>query len=335
MAERRQSPLILDVEEASLPEAPSPAQAPPLEDAPAAERVITAAARRRGWGLGRWLLSVLGALILLWAGVAATEFVTGLLASYTVVGWVAVALLGLLVILLLLLCLRELAALSRIGRVEGLRKQAERALATGSRDDADSVRKGLEQLYRKRPDLEWARERLAAADGDTPDAEARLALAERTLMTPLDRSAEAAVSRAARDVAAATALIPLALVDVIAALTCNLRMIREIAETYGGRAGWFGSWRLLRAVAAHLVATGAVAVADDLLGPMVGGGVLAKLSRRFGEGAVNGALTARVGVATMEICRPLPFHTLKRPKASALVLAALSSWRRSEPEKQD
>jgi putative membrane protein len=122
-------------------------------------------------------------------------------------------------------------------------------------------------------------------------------------------------------------MIPLALIDVLIALTRNLRMLREIAEIYGGRAGWIGSWRLLRAVAAHLIATGAVAVADDILGPLMGGHMLARLSRRFGEGAVNGALTARVGVAAMDVCRPLPFATIARPNASGVVLRALKSWR--------
>ena len=89
-------------------------------------------------------------------------------------------------------------------------------------------------------------------------------------MAPLDRMAEETIMRTSRNVAAATALIPLALVDVLAALTGNLRMVREIAEIYGGRAGWLGSWRLMRTVAAHLIATGAVAVADDLLGPLIG-----------------------------------------------------------------
>ena len=33
----------------------------------------------------------------------------------------------------------------------------------------------------------------------------------------------------------------------------------------------------------------------------------ARLSRRLGEGAFNGALTARIGAAAVEVCRPLPF----------------------------
>ena len=129
---------------------------------------------------------------------------------------------------------------------------------------------------------------------------------------------------AARQVATVTALVPLALADVVTALTANIRMIRRVAEIYGGRSGTLGSWRLTRAVMTHLVATGAVAAGDDLIGSLAGGGVLSKLSRRFGEGVVNGALTARVGVAAMEVCRPLPFRRKTRPSVSALVSRALA-----------
>ena len=59
-------------------------------------------------------------------------------------------------------------------------------------------------------------------------------------------------------------------------------------------------------------------------GSVAGGGVLSKVSRRFGEGVVNGALTARVGVAAIEVCRPLPFHAAKRPSVTALVRRALT-----------
>jgi putative membrane protein len=74
----------------------------------------------------------------------------------------------------------------------------------------------------------------------------------------------------------------------------------------------------------HLVATGAVAVGDDLIGSVAGGSLLSKLSRRFGEGIVNGALTARVGVAAMEVCRPLPFTQNRKPSVTGLVSKALS-----------
>ena len=156
------------------------------------------------------------------------------------------------------------------------------------------------------------------------DASGLIGLAETDLLAPLDAAARREVEAAARQVATVTALVPLALADVIAALSSNLRMIRRIAEIYGGRSGTLGSWRLTRAVLSHLVATGAVAVGDDMLEPVLGGGILAKLSRRFGEGLVNGALTARVGVAAIEVCRPLPFTRAPRPSVREIIRSALT-----------
>ena len=155
------------------------------------------------------------------------------------------------------------------------------------------------------------------------DAAALLALAEDELLVPLDAVAQKEVEAAARQVATVTALVPLALADVATALAANLRMIRRVAEIYGGRSGVIGNWRLTRAVFTHLVATGAVAVGDDFLEPILGGSILSKLSRRFGEGLVNGALSARVGVAAMEVCRPLPFSKSRRPSVRGIVGRAL------------
>lgn len=107
-------------------------------------------------------------------------------------------------------------------------------------------------------------------------------------------------------------------------------MIRRVAEIYGGRSGVIGSWRLTRAVFTHLVATGAVAVGDDLLEPVLGGSILSKLSRRFGEGLVNGALSARVGVAAMEVCRPLPFSEARKPSVRGIIKNALGGLFRTK-----
>jgi len=169
-----------------------------------------------------------------------------------------------------------------------------------------------------------ARQQVRARAGDVFDADAVLALTETTLLAPLDALARKEVEAAARQVATVTAIVPLALADLVAALTANLRMIRRIAEIYGGRSGTLGSWRLTRAVLTHLVATGAVAVGDDLISSIAGGGVLSKLSRRFGEGVINGALTARVGVAAMDVCRPQPYVSQSPPSVTGLVSRAMA-----------
>ena len=62
------------------------------------------------------------------------------------------------------------------------------------------------------------------------------------------------------------------------------------------------------------MATGALVAGNDWLGSVFGASLLSRLSRRFGEGMVNAALTARVGRAAIEVCRPPPYQIQEHPK---------------------
>ncbi|MDP5084625.1 MAG: YcjF family protein [Yoonia sp.] len=296
------------------------------EDGPQGDamRHVAALAARRPSRLAQWFWSLAVMLVGFVVSLAAWDYVTGLLARSPILGGIATALIGLLIVVLLVIALRELAAFGRLRKLDSIQHQAKEAHMSGDLKGARSVVASLQTLYSKRDDTAWGRAELTAQQNDVLDAEGLLGLAETTLLAPLDARAQREVEAAARQVATVTAIVPLALADVFAALTSNLRMIRRIAEIYGGRAGALGSWRLTRTVFTHLVATGAVAVGDDLIGSVAGGGVLSKVSRRFGEGVVNGALTARVGIAAIEVCRPLPFRTAKKPSVSGLVGRALS-----------
>ena len=281
-------------------------------------------ATRRASGFGRFAGWVFGSLFSLILTVAAWNFVTGLFAANAWLGWLASVLLVLAAGVVLVLVAGELSAFARLARLDSIRAQAIHAADAGDLKAARAVLVRLEGLYVGRAPMKWARARLAELQGEVFDADGLLRLAEVELILPLDALARVEVEAAARQVATVTALIPLALADVATALVSNLRMIRRVAEIYGGRAGSLGSWRLLRRVFLSLVATGAVALTDDMMGSFAGGGILSRLSRRFGEGVVNGALTARIGVAAMEICRPLPFVAGERPGVSATVSRAMA-----------
>jgi putative membrane protein len=97
-----------------------------------------------------------------------------------------------------------------------------------------------------------------------------------------------------------------------------LRLIRQLARLYGGRPGTLGMIALTRHVVAHLAITGGVAASDSLIQQMLGHGVAAKLSQRLGEGMLNGLLTARLGLAAIEVTRPMPFTALPRPALADL-----------------
>ncbi len=272
-------------------------------------------------GVSRFFWRSLVALLTFILSVSAWRALDALIASNPVIGWLGAFLTALFIIACTVMILRELAGYARLGRLDRVQKDVR------SVTDLASARKAVAKvagLYAKAPEQAWGLARLREREGEILDAETLLDLAEAELMAPLDQAARREIEAAARQVATVTALVPLALADVFAALTSNVRMIRRLGEIYGGRAGVFGAWRLARSVLTHLVATGAVAVGDDFIETVAGGGVLSKVSRRFGEGVVNGALTARVGVAAMEVCRPMPFKALPKPRVTQVVSRGLA-----------
>ncbi len=316
-------PVVIELD-ASEP-VPTPAEAPVVVSelhAPALEHGLRFAAARRG--IGRLFWAAVFSLLTFMIGVFVWDFAAEMLARNIWLGRGALGLLGLVTVALLVVAGRELATLSRLKRIDGLRGEAEAVLRDGDMAKAKAFQGRLAGLYRGRADLRWALAEVEARAGDVFDASAVLQLNETQIMRGLDEQAQRCIENAARQVATATALVPLALADVVVALTANLRMIRQIAQIYGGRSGTFGAWRLTKAVAAHLVATGAVAIGDDLIGSVAGGGVLSKISRRFGEGVINGALTARVGVAAMEVCRPMPFMNEDKPRVTGIIKRSLT-----------
>ncbi len=316
-----------------------PAAAPPVPDAAgsgqdaAAMQRLAVLAARPARPLTRWFWGLLVSTTFFFATLALWAFVANLLAANPVLGAIAGVLLIAFGLVCLAIILREVAAFTRLARLDTLQHQAADAIAARDLKAARAIAEKLAEFYSGRLELRWSRDNLKAGLADAFDADAALALAEAELLAPLDAQAVREVENAARQVATVTALVPIAFADIIAALTSNLRMIRRIGEIYGGRSGALGTWRLARAVLTHIVATGMVAVGDDLIGSVAGGSVLSKLSRRFGEGIVNGALTARVGVAAMEVCRPLPFLSRRRPSVSKLLGRALAGlFARAEAE---
>ena len=127
---------------------------------------------------------------------------------------------------------------------------------------------------------------------------------------------KAEIAAAAKRVSLVTAISPRAILDVIFVAAQIVRLVRRIAEIYGGRPGLLGLIKLARSIGAHIAITGGMAVGDSLLQQLVGHGIASKISARLGEGVLNGLLTARVGLSALAVCRPAPFAVAKPPGVS-------------------
>lgn len=273
---------------------------------------------RRRWRWGTLFWSALGGLTTLALGLAVTRLVDDLFARSLALGWLGLSLATIAALSLAVIGIREIRSLLRLSTIEELRDDASATLVSDNRDDGIAVVRSLLHLTRHTPRLARARKTLSGHLDDIIDGADFVRLAERHLMTPLDREARQLVSSAAKRVSIVTAVSPRAAIDIFFVLITVLGLIRRLAYLYGGRPGALGLIRLMRMCIAHLTVTGGLAVSDGLVQQVLGHGVVAKLSSRLGEGMLNGLLTARLGLAAIETIRPLPFAALSPPKLADL-----------------
>jgi putative membrane protein len=277
------------------------------EAAPPMARPTLADIGRRGLRWGTVLFSALAGAAVLGAAAWFARLVSAALTREDWIGWLTLALLLTAAFAAVMVLLREIIGFARLSRMNRIKVEISRALAE---QDARRERKAalrLAGLYAGRPEQAWSVRRFREHARDVHDAGELLALADREMVAPLDRQARQLITRSAKRVATVTAMSPIMLISVSYVGIENLRLLRGLATLYGGRPGLLGALRLAHLVIAHILATGGVALTDDLLGQFLGQDILRRLSRRLGEGAFNGALTARIGIAAIDVIRPLPY----------------------------
>jgi putative membrane protein len=281
-----------------------------------AETTATAIAPPRRWRWMRLLAGAIGGLVALSLGLAVDSLIRELFARTDWLGWLAVALTALAVIALLALAAREILGLMRLRAIDRIRERAVAAAEADNRDEARAAARELIALYAARPETARGRTALTGHVGEIIDGRDLIGLAETELLVPFDDAARTMVLSSAKRVALLTAVSPRALVDLLFVAAEILRLIRRLGTLYGGRPGFLGFVRLARAAFAHLAVTGGMAAGDSILQQFLGHGIAARLSARLGEGVVNGLLTARIGIAAIDVCRPLPFVVGRPPRLS-------------------
>ena len=257
----------------------------------------------------RWLTvlaSALFTLVSMWAGLAVVELVESFFLRSAWLGWVALAVAATAGVAAFAIILREVLGLWRLKAIENLQEHAARAINLEERSSSETACAELETIFADRRDAAEGLKQFRSHRSDILDPRDRVLLADSLLVRPLDAEAHKIIARRARRVTLLTTVTPVAALDILFVAAQNLGMLRELATLYGGRPSTLATLNLARMVATHLAVTGGLALSDNLIQHFVGKGLLGKLSARFGEGAVNGILTSRIGLAAVAVCRPIP-----------------------------
>jgi putative membrane protein len=313
------SVVVIDVDDSSRPARGTVQVRPEMEPAllPAVLEAPAIPVRRAfRWAAVFW--AAIGGLALLGAGLGVARLIEDLFTRSEALGFLGVAFALAATLALVVVAAREAFGLARLGAIEKLHLRAAATLASDDRKESRAIVQDLLKIAHQNPQLARARAMLQGHTDDIIDGADLIRLAERELMTPLDEQARRLVSSAAQRVSIVTAVSPRALIDVAFVFAASLRLIRQLALLYGGRPGALGMIRLMRHVFAHVAITGGMAASDSLVQQVLGHGLAAKLSQRLGEGVLNGLLTARLGLAAIDVTRPLPFTALPRPALADL-----------------
>jgi putative membrane protein len=306
--------VVVDADDASRPSRGTvrvtpeadPAQLPVVIEPPILEA-------RSGFRWGTVFWTAVGGLVLLGLGLGVTGLIEDLFAHSTGLGYLGLALSCVATLAFFVVVCREALGLARLAAIEKLHLRAADALVSDDSAEGRAIVRELVKLAHQNPRLAQARARLQNHVDDIIDGADLIRLAERELMTPLDQEARRLISTAAQRVSLVTAVSPRAAIDILFVFLASLRLIRQLARLYGGRPGALGMFSLMRHVIGHVAITGGMAASDSLIQQMLGHGLAAKLSQRLGEGILNGLLTARLGLAAIDLTRPLPFTALPRP----------------------
>ncbi|SDK26847.1 TIGR01620 family protein [Microbulbifer yueqingensis] len=243
--------------------------------------------------------------------------------------WVLGALAGVIILTLLATIATSIWEYFRAGRpLRRLQETQELAVELRdcrSDDDAREFRTRLQKHFSGKPQGAL----LARVLEETPDyydSSELLRHLEVTFLEALDQEALRRIVRQATSTGALVGLSPFATLDVLVALRQSLRMIDDVAQIYGVRPSMVIRWRLFKKVLALVAYSGASEYAVSELWPeLVGDSMLSTVSARLGQGMGASLFMGRIGLATLQACRPIPFTEKQRPRLGALTRRIASS----------
>ncbi|MCE8019508.1 TIGR01620 family protein [Halomonas sp. MCCC 1A11036] len=302
----------------------------PMDEAPTsrAERDLETSLgkpRKRRWGL----LGLLGGGIALGSAEMAMRLPEALLGGdWLSGGW---HLLGLGAIALGAgALLREAWRLRRLKRHDSLRSRLARLPEADAGEALDLARVLKHQLGLDDDHPHW-QAFLAAREPHHGGAEVQQLLAHH-LLAPRDRQARRLISRMAGETAVMVAVSPLTLVDMFLMAWRNLAMIDRICRLYGLELGYASRLRLLRNVLYNMAFAGATEMASEAGVELLSLNLAGRLSARAGQGMGVGLLSARLGLRTQRLTRPLVFGEDEAPRMADLRSELWQQLRRLEKQ---
>ena len=209
---------------------------------------------------------------------------------------------------------RELFSLRQFKKQQHLRTKIDDVLANDLVCDAKQLCQKITAQLPCDLNVENEKQWQEIAQAEYSDSEL-LQLYSRQVLSKVDEKALVEVAKFSTESVVLIALSPIAIVDMLLMFWRNLRMIDKIAGLYGLKLGYWSRIRLIKQVFVNMAYAGASEIIADFGTDLIGADLLGKLSSRMAQGFGAGMLTARLGIRTIKLCRPIPFYE-NEPKLS-------------------
>jgi len=278
---------------------------------------------RRGSRAVRLGMAGLGAAFVGWLGVDAYLWIASAFERSAALGWVATAAVAAGVAGATLVIGRELRSFLALRNVEAnQRRIAAQSEIARPADIQESIRGVLAALPRDRASVAAIEAFQRKAQRHHTGAQ-QLELVSHTVLAPFDRRAEAIVRRAATRAFAINAISPTAVTDALFFGATSIRMVREIAACYGHRPTAAATVHLLRRLVIEAGKLGAIDLAAATFTQHIAGAVAERVATSAAESMYAAQRMARLGLATMQLCRPIPFQPQEIPGITSSLIGNL------------
>jgi putative membrane protein len=224
-------------------------------------------------------------------------------------------------VLIFIIYLFSLCGLSVVQIIKGqaqvqqlihLQQQAQTLIGHKTFGKSQAYLAALQNFYRDKPQAEMLAGIIKTLPDYADDTEI-LAHIERGFLAPLDQEALRRINAYSSQTALAVALSPWVSLDMALSLLRNGQMLSRIGELYGLRPSMLSRWRLIKMVITHLIGAGASEWAMDQALDTLGLGAAQMAGLRATQGIGAGLYTAKIGLAAMEVCRPMGFSAEQKP----------------------
>ena len=146
-------------------------------------------------------------------------------------------------------------------------------------------------------------------------------------LKPLDAEALKRVTSFSYKTGLTVALSPWVALDMALSLWSNIKMIDEIGQIYGVRPSLVNRVSMFKSIIGHLALTGASEFASDQIVDQLGGTSLASLfSVRLSQGIGVGLYSAKIGLATIAVSRPIEFVE-NEPELKSLIRLLIEKFK--------